>query len=183
MDQKQKPRGKPPGFPSAGQAAGSREKASSKTKAAGSQTKAAAAPDQAGSHEAGNHGRFATAINCMDGRVQLPVIDWMKENLSVDYVDMITEPGPDKLLAEGSTAALNSIRARVLISVNKHGSDTILVAAHDDCAGNPVSRAEHEEHVRQCIIRIESWRLPVKRILGAWIGDDWKVRIIEASRS
>ncbi len=182
MDKKPTARGRVPGFPTAGRPAARGEKAASREKAS-SRTKAAAAPDQARSHEKGHHGRFATAINCMDGRVQLPVIDWMKENLPVDYVDMITEPGPDKLLAEGNTAALDSIRARVLISVNKHGSDTILVAAHDDCAGNPVSRAEHEGHVRQSIIRIESWRLPVKRILGAWIGDDWKVRIVEASRS
>ncbi len=144
-----------PGFPSAGKAA----------------------PAEQAGHGAGHHGRFATAINCMDGRVQRPVIDWMTENLSVDFVDMITEPGPDRLLAEGHPAALDSIRARVLISVNKHGSDTILVAAHDDCAGNPVSRAEHEEHVRRSIALIESWKLPVK-ILGAWIGHDWKVRII-----
>lgn len=176
MDKKPTTRGRVPGFPTAGKGAARGEKAASKTKAAST-------PDQSRSHEKGHHGRFATAINCMDGRVQLPVIDWMKQNLSVDYVDMITEPGPDKLLAEGSTAALNSIRARVLISVNKHGSDTILMVSHDDCAGNPVSRAEHEEHLRQSIIRIESWRLPVKRILGAWIGDDWKVRIVEASRS
>lgn len=133
--------------------------------------------------EAGHHGRFATAINCMDGRVQLPVINWMKENLSVDYVDMITEPGPDRILAEGSSfAAVDSIRTRVLISVDKHGSDTILMVSHGDCAGNPVSREEHEEHLRRSIARIESWRLPVKRIIGAWIGADWKVEIIEGPR-
>jgi len=133
------------------------------------------------SHQKGHHGKFVTAINCMDGRVQLPVIDWMMQNLSADYVDMITEPGPDKILAEGSTAAQDSIKARVLISVSKHGSDTILVAAHDDCAGNPVTREEHEMQVRQCVIKIRSWNLPVKRILGAWIDDRWKIEIIEAS--
>ena len=172
MEKKPTNRGRVPGFPTAGKAAARGDRAARREKAA----------DEGHSQAAGHHGRFATAINCMDGRTQLPVIDWMKENLAVDYVDMITEPGPDKLLAEGSPAALDSIKARVLISVNKHGSDTILVAAHDDCAGNPVSRSQHEEHVRQGIIRIESWRLPVKRVLGAWIGGDWKVRIIEASR-
>jgi carbonic anhydrase len=173
MDPKQNPRGKVPSFPSIGQAtAASRVKAASKPKAA----------THVESHEKRHHGKFATAINCMDGRVQVPVINWLKENLGVDYVDMITEPGPDKLLAEGDTRALNSIKARVLISVNKHGSDTILVAAHDDCAGNPVSRAQHETDVRRSVIRIQSWKLPVKRVLGAWIGDNWKVEIIEASR-
>ena len=45
--------------------------------------------------------KFATAINCMDGRVQSPTIDYIKSNFNVDYVDMITEPGPNKILAEG----------------------------------------------------------------------------------
>ncbi len=161
MNKKQNPRGKTPTQPSISRAT---------------------APNAAQSHEQAHHGKFATAINCMDGRVQLPVINWLKDNVSADYVDMITEPGPDKILAEGSAAAQDSIKARVLISVNKHGSDTILVAAHDDCAGNPVSRAEHEKHVRQSMIRIQSWKLPVKRIFGAWIDDNWKVEIIETSQ-
>ncbi|MDM8000897.1 MAG: hypothetical protein QUS33_13150 [Dehalococcoidia bacterium] len=130
-------------------------------------------------HSEGHEGRFATAINCMDGRVQLPVINWMKQNLSADYVDMITEPGPDKILAEGSAAAQESIKARVLISVNKHGSDTILVVSHHDCAGNPVTREEHEAQLRECLTKIRSWNLPVKRVLGAWVGDTWTVEIVD----
>ncbi len=161
MDRQQKPRSNIPTWPSISRAT---------------------APGPAESHEQAHKGKFATAINCMDGRVQLPVINWLRENLSVDYVDMITEPGPDKILAEGSAATQDSIKARVLISVNKHGSDTILIAAHHDCAGNPVARAQHEAHVRQSVIRIHSWNLPVKRIFGAWIGENWKVEIIEASR-
>jgi|MudIll2142460700_1097286.scaffolds.fasta_scaffold09879_2 hypothetical protein len=161
MDKQQKPRSKIPTWPSISRAT---------------------ARSTAESHEQTHHGKFATAINCMDGRVQLPVINWLRENLSVDYVDMITEPGPDKILAEGPAAAQDSIKARVLISVNKHGSNTVLVVAHDDCAGNPVSRAQHEMHVRQSVIRIRSWNLPISRIFGAWIGEDWKVEIIEASR-
>jgi carbonic anhydrase len=160
MDKQQKPRSKIPAWPSIGRATAS---------------------STAERHEKVHHGKFATAINCMDGRVQLPVINWLMENLSVDYVDMITEPGPDRILAEGTAAAQDSIKARVLISVNKHGSDTILVAAHDDCAGNPVSRAEHEMQVRQCVIKIRSWNLPVNRIFGAWIDDKWRIEIIEAS--
>ncbi len=37
---------------------------------------------------------FCTAINCMDGRTQLPVIEFLKNKLSVEYVDTVTEPGP-----------------------------------------------------------------------------------------
>ena len=46
--------------------------------------------------------KFACAINCMDGRVQDAVKNYMKENYGVDYVDMITEPGPNKILADNS---------------------------------------------------------------------------------
>ena len=44
-------------------------------------------------------GTFATSINCMDGRTQEPIINYMKQVYKVDYVDMINEPGPVKALA------------------------------------------------------------------------------------
>src|SRR5260221_2454579 len=40
-------------------------------------------------------GTFGTAINCMDGRVQTPIADWVKMHFSVTLVDMITEAGAD----------------------------------------------------------------------------------------
>ena len=44
--------------------------------------------------------KFATAINCMDGRTQLPVIAYLKEKCKIDCVDMVTEAGPVKILAD-----------------------------------------------------------------------------------
>ena len=126
-----------------------------------------------------SHGKFGTAINCMDGRVQLPVINWMKGKYALDFVDMITEPGPDKMLTRGSPAQVESIKSRVLISVNAHGSETILVAAHHDCAGNPVSKEEHIRQVKECVKILQSWKLPVKNIMGVWINDNWTIEIIE----
>ena len=35
-------------------------------------------------------GKFVTSITCMDGRIQTPIIKWIKENYDVDYVDTIT---------------------------------------------------------------------------------------------
>lgn len=45
-------------------------------------------------------GRFATAINCIDGRAQMPVNEWVRKNLGADYVDTVTEPGVDKAITE-----------------------------------------------------------------------------------
>ena len=41
-------------------------------------------------------GKFATSVSCMDGRIQIPLNKWIKENYSADFVDTITEPGVDK---------------------------------------------------------------------------------------
>ncbi|MGZ3602969.1 MAG: carbonic anhydrase, partial [Ktedonobacterales bacterium] len=73
-------------------------------------------------------GIFGTAINCIDGRAQGPVADWVKVNGNVQYVDMITEPGADKALAQSSPSRIESIKQSVLISVNAHKSSIIAIA-------------------------------------------------------
>jgi hypothetical protein len=124
-------------------------------------------------------GIFGTAINCMDGRVQEPVLNWLKKNYALDYVDMITEPGPDKVMVHGKSEQIESIKSRVLISVNAHGSRIIFIAAHYDCAGNPVPQEEHINLIKECKKIIKSWNLPVKDIIGAWIDEDWKVHPVK----
>jgi carbonic anhydrase len=122
---------------------------------------------------------FATAINCMDGRTQEPIISWAKKIFEVNYVDAITEPGPDKILAEGPDTLIESIRNRVMISVNKHGSQNVIIVSHYDCAGNPVSKEEHLDQLKKSVDVVSSWELGVK-IIGVWIGEDWKVnKLIE----
>jgi hypothetical protein len=122
-----------------------------------------------------NHGTFATTINCMDGRTQLPVIEWMKREHKVDYVDTITEPGPVRILAEGTdAAALESIKRRVEISVKRHGSSRLAIVAHAGCAGNPVDDETQLHQLRSAATTIISWGLGVQIDL-LWVGEDWQV--------
>jgi carbonic anhydrase len=122
-------------------------------------------------------GTFATAINCIDGRVQHAVYDWVKIHTHVDYVDMVTEPGPDKELTQGSAALIEALKQKVLISVNEHGSRTIAVAGHHGCAGNPVSDEQHQEEIRQSVAVIKSWGLPV-HVYGLWVNSWWQVELL-----
>ena len=46
---------------------------------------------------------FCTVVNCMDGRVQLPVIRYLQERFEVPYVDSITEVGPSGVSPSRST--------------------------------------------------------------------------------
>ena len=120
-------------------------------------------------------GKFATSVSCMDGRIQIPLTNWIKENFSVDYVDTITEPGIDKLVADNTD--LESIKIKVGISINKHESELIVVSGHYDCAGNPVSDEEHITQIKKGIEVISSWNLGVK-VVGVWVDDTWKINTV-----
>jgi len=123
--------------------------------------------------------KFATAINCMDGRVQEPVIKYIQGACGVDYVDMITEPGPNKVLSDGKdTGIIESLRKRVKISVEKHGSEVIVIAAHYDCAGNPASEEVQKEHLQRAVGVIFSWEFPVKKIRALWLGENFKPNVL-----
>jgi carbonic anhydrase len=123
-------------------------------------------------------GRFGTAINCMDGRVQEPVLKWMKARYGLDYVDMITEPGPIKLMTEEDPLVIESIQRRVRISVEKHHSNVIAVAGHHDCAGNPVAREQQAQQIRKSIERLKTWNLNVT-LVGLYVSDDWSVTVVQ----
>ncbi|MBL7115553.1 MAG: hypothetical protein ISS35_07285 [Kiritimatiellae bacterium] len=119
--------------------------------------------------------RFCTAVNCMDGRVQLPVIKYLQEHFGVEYVDMITEPGPNAMLAAGCEAAgVDSILARMRISVEKHRSVGIAVVGHYDCAGNPVSQEDQTKHTLAAVENVKQ-RFPELPVIGLWVGEDWQV--------
>ena len=123
-----------------------------------------------------NYDRFATAINCMDGRTQLPVINYVLSKYRVDFVDMITEPGPVRVLAEDrDKPALEAIKRSVEISTEKHGSSHIAIVAHHDCAGNPVEKETQFRQILESIRTVQSW-VPKVEIIGLWIDEKWTVR-------
>lgn len=117
-------------------------------------------------------GKFATSVSCMDGRIQIPLNAWIKENYSVDYVDTITEPGDDKTIADDSI--LESIKTKINISINAHKSKLIVLSGHYDCAANPVSNEEHVEMIKKGVEIISSLNLGVK-VIGVWVDDLWNV--------
>jgi len=132
----------------------------------------------------GTNKRFATAINCMDGRVQKPVMGYMIKKFKVDFVDMITEPGPNKILAKNSPKALiQSIKSRVKISVNKHHSKVVAVVGHHDCAGNPANISEQKKHLVKAMDQIHKWNMPINEIVGLWVNSDFKVAWSKAKKN
>jgi carbonic anhydrase len=121
-------------------------------------------------------GKFATSVSCMDGRIQIPLISWIKENNSVDYVDSITEPGVDKMATEDADT-VEKIKSKIMISINAHGSKLIVISGHYDCAGNPVTKEEHITQIKKWLDVINSWNLRVQ-IVGAWVNENWQIEKI-----
>ena len=118
---------------------------------------------------------FYTTINCMDGRVQLPVNSYLKNRFNVDYVDTITEPGPNRILAEQTNInLLESINNRVKISVEKHGSPGIAVVGHYDCAGNPTAKEEQTGHTIEAVKYLKEMYSGVD-VIGLWVDENFEV--------
>ncbi len=86
---------------------------------------------------------FGTTINCMDGRSLDATVTWMKAKYGLDFIDSITEPGMDAFELNMTPEQRAWLKRKLEISIINHGSRTVSVVGHDDCAGNPI---DHDAH-------------------------------------
>ena len=118
---------------------------------------------------------FCTAVNCIDGRVQMPVIRYLQNHFDVLYVDVVSEAGPVRVLADPADSdEKTSMLRRAGVSASAHNSNLIAVVAHADCAGNPVSE---EQQSRQLVASVEALaaQFPESLVLGLWVDGEWSV--------
>ncbi len=123
---------------------------------------------------------FGTAINCIDGRVQAPVTEWVRARFGVQYVDTVTAPGPDGVLTRGTPEANKLIRDYVRVSQESHQSGVLAVAGHFGCAGYPVSPEEHIAAIRAAAEIVASWGLPM-RVMGLWVNEGGQIEVVSDS--
>jgi hypothetical protein len=117
------------------------------------------------------HFRFGTAINCIDGRTQEPVLEFMKQRYNIDGVDMVTFPGVDGVISNGENSdKIALIRNAVSISIEKHRSHIIAVVGHFDCAGNPGDREHHYAHIQKAVQEVSSWSFHAQ-FVGFYVND------------
>ena len=114
----------------------------------------------------------ATCLNCRDGRVQLPVLTWIKANYPVDFVDVITEAGMDGVLAKQED--ISEVLRSVKVSVDLNRSTRLFIVGHYDCRGNPVDGNRHREEIARAVKRLRPlW--PAQEVFGLWVNDRWQV--------
>jgi hypothetical protein len=116
---------------------------------------------------------FACHLACQDGRVTDAVSHHARVKHGIDWVDNITEPGINKILAENiDTSVIKSIKRKIPISIHHHGSNVIFISGHPKCAGNPAGKEEQIKHLRDAKKTVESFGFGVNIVL-LWIENDW----------
>jgi carbonic anhydrase len=126
-----------------------------------------------------NNEKFVTVINCMDGRVQVPVNQYMLETFNADYLDTITEAGPNKILSEGIDEGLvGSIKSRHEVSTMKHHSKVVAIVGHYDCGGNPADEIKQIEEIEASVKLVKSWNSEI-HVFGIWVDENWVVNPLE----
>lgn len=119
--------------------------------------------------------KFGTAINCIDGRTQEPVINFMKKKYDIDGVDMVTFPGADGIFSvRENLDKIEIIRRSVSISIEKHHSRIIAAVGHFDCAGNPGDKEHHYAHIRKALHEVSSWNFDAQ-IAGYYVNDKLQI--------
>lgn len=116
-----------------------------------------------------------TAINCVDGRVQLPVIRFLQQRFGTDFVDCITETAPVRIFDKvADLTVLNSIFNRLNYSLQHHDSRSMAICAHAGCDANTVDAATQQRQLRRAVIFLkESYR--DKDVIGLWVDDNLEV--------
>lgn len=128
--------------------------------------------------------RFGTTVNCMDGRAVEATINWMKRAYHLDHIDAITEPGMVGLIPTMNADDLAWLKKKLEISIKHHGSRTVTIGGHEDCAGNPVPENHHKSHIAKSVEVIKEFVAEIAPntaidVVGVYVSPtksaDWKV--------
>lgn len=99
----------------------------------------------------------------------------MRRTYGVDYVDLITEPGPEWALTDPARAAVQAaIQRNARFSVAGHDAELVAVTAHDDCLGNDAEPGTRLAQLRAAQRLVTGWDLGVD-VIALWVHMDGKV--------
>ncbi len=120
-----------------------------------------------------------TVINCIDGRIQYPVMDFLRQNYKLDYFDSLTEAGPIKILTERTDKCrLFSLKEQISTSLEENGSGFIAIVGHHDCKDNPEDRAGQEKQIKAVIDYLQKAYGKDLTYVGLYVNDKWEVEEI-----
>jgi hypothetical protein len=120
--------------------------------------------------------KFGTLINCSDGRVQYPVMDYLKKSYDIEFFDAANEAGPLKTLTKKTDKCrLISLKEQIRTSLEEHNSKFIALVGHHDCTDNPVDRASQEKQIEEALDYLQRGFGDDKTYVGLYVNEQWEV--------
>jgi hypothetical protein len=120
--------------------------------------------------------KFGTVINCTDGRVQYPVLDYLKNNFDLDFFDSANEAGPLRTLTKKSDKCrLITLKEQIRASLEDHESKFIALVGHHDCTDNPGDRAFQEDQLDLSLDYLQRAFGTGITYLGLYVNERWEV--------
>lgn len=120
--------------------------------------------------------KFGTVINCTDGRVQFPVLDYLKEHFDVDFFDSVNEAGPLRTLTKKSDKCrLITMKEQIRTSLEEHASELIVLVGHHDCTDNPGDRAFQEKQLDESMDYLRRGFGSSITYVGLYVNEAWGV--------
>lgn len=120
--------------------------------------------------------KFGTVINCTDGRVQYPVLDYLKNNFDIDFFDSANEAGPLRTLTKKSDKCrLITLKEQIRASLEDHESKFIALVGHHDCTDNPGERTFQEDQLDQSLDYLQRAFGTGITYLGLYVNEWWEV--------
>ena len=110
---------------------------------------------------------FGVALTCIDGRATPVVHRELCREWGVDFIDMVTLPGPEAALPD--LPEQHSVWEALRISVRRHGAMRAAVVAHTDCAANDVDVETRREQVREALFEVRHLLRTVD--VSGWVVD------------
>lgn len=120
--------------------------------------------------------KFGTVINCTDGRVQYPVMDYLKKNYAFDFFDAANEAGPLRTLTKNSDKCrLITLKEQIMTSLEEHNSKFIALVGHHDCKDNPGDRAFQETQLDEALDYLQRSFGTAITYVGLYVNEEWEV--------
>ena len=126
-----------------------------------------------------NNSDYGTIVNCLDGTIQLPAIDFAKKLWKVDRIDVITEATPEKILSEmKDQKTIERIYQNIEASICDQYTKRLAIVSHSDCDINNVSDISKKEMLYKAISYLKA-RYKDIEVVGIWFESNIKAKIIE----
>jgi hypothetical protein len=120
--------------------------------------------------------KFGTLINCSDGRVQYPVMDYLKKSFDIEFFDAANEAGPLLTLTKKTDKCrLISLKEQIRTSLEEHNSKFIALVGHHDCTDNPGDRAKQESQMDEALDYLQRGFGKDITYVGLYVNEIWEV--------